>query len=357
VIREAVVSSATVPTTGLVSAPAMNSSAKPEPVRDAALDFTKGMLVLLMVLYHWLNYFVSNDSFYRYIRFITPSFIFLAGFLVTNVLASRADRKSSVLAARLFMRGAKLLALFTLLNLGVAGLGLGGSPGGRAGLSGFIAGVPSTYLSGLGSTAVFFVLVPIGYTLMLSGLLHKARDLHRLGSLVPTLLLFFVGFGAILLGVRSPTLELIGSGLLGLILGSVLAGRLHHLRRLWPWMLIAYVIHLAAITAWGVPHALQLVAVCLNLWLLYCLAGLLQPSSATARLTSLVGQYTLLGYVGQIAILQLLAISFRLVDFGSVEPALALVAALLLTVAAIATTDFLRRRARPVDSLYRLVFA
>src|SRR5207302_5956026 len=46
--------------------------------RLPALDFTKGALVLFMVLYHWLNYFVSTEGdFYRYLRFLTPSFIFI----------------------------------------------------------------------------------------------------------------------------------------------------------------------------------------------------------------------------------------------------------------------------------------
>src|SRR5690349_11729639 len=51
--------------------------------RNPALDFTKGVLVLLMVLYHWINYFVTREGdLYRYLRFITPSFIFITGFLI-----------------------------------------------------------------------------------------------------------------------------------------------------------------------------------------------------------------------------------------------------------------------------------
>ena len=35
--------------------------------RLAALDFTKGMLVLIMVLYHWINYFFAGQD-NRYLR-------------------------------------------------------------------------------------------------------------------------------------------------------------------------------------------------------------------------------------------------------------------------------------------------
>ena len=152
-------------------------------------------------------------------------------------------------------------------------------------------------------------------------------------------------------------LELIGSGLLGLMIGSALAQRLHHFRRLWPWLALAFVLDIAAITVWGVPYLLQLITVCVNLGLLYCVAHWLRLGSSTARLTSLLGHYTLFGYVGQIAILQLLVIAFRLVDLGSAEPPVALAAALLFTITAVAAIDLFRFKSRLVDSLYRLVFA
>ena len=44
--------------------------------RIDALDFTKGILVLIMVLYHWLNYFVTgHDWIYKYLRFLPISFV------------------------------------------------------------------------------------------------------------------------------------------------------------------------------------------------------------------------------------------------------------------------------------------
>ena len=50
------------------------------------------MLVLFMVLYHWLNYFVTPfGDMYKYLRFLTPSFIFITGFLISNVYLERYD--------------------------------------------------------------------------------------------------------------------------------------------------------------------------------------------------------------------------------------------------------------------------
>src|ERR1700740_404806 len=58
--------------------------------RIPALDFTKGTLALFMVLYHWINYFVGVEwGYYRYLRFLSPSFIFISGFMISNVYLSK----------------------------------------------------------------------------------------------------------------------------------------------------------------------------------------------------------------------------------------------------------------------------
>src|SRR4029077_18017254 len=91
------------------------------PTRIAALDFTKGTLVLFMVLYHWLNYFVSPEGdIYRYLRFLTPSFIFITGFLISNVYLARYHRADRRVPWRLVKRGVKLLVVFVCLNVAIS---------------------------------------------------------------------------------------------------------------------------------------------------------------------------------------------------------------------------------------------
>ena len=78
--------------------------------RIPALDFTKGALVLIMVLYHWLNYFVTADgSVYKYLRFLTPSFIFITGLLISHVYRTKYQAMSQRISRRLAVRGLKLL--------------------------------------------------------------------------------------------------------------------------------------------------------------------------------------------------------------------------------------------------------
>ena len=136
--------------------------------RLPALDFTKGALVLFMVLYHWLNYFVSADgAYYRYLRFLTPSFIFITGFLISHVYLSKYRITDPRLPRRLLTRGLKILGIFMLLNLGI-GLVVPG----EALLNSFsVSTLTSTYITGnfgSGRAAAFCVLVPISYLLILS---------------------------------------------------------------------------------------------------------------------------------------------------------------------------------------------
>src|SRR5438105_12362691 len=85
--------------------------------RNSALDFTKGFLVLLMIVYHWFNYFVGpRANVYKYLRFLTPSFIFIAGFIVANIYFTKYDIRDLRLPARLAIRGLKIIAVFIALN-------------------------------------------------------------------------------------------------------------------------------------------------------------------------------------------------------------------------------------------------
>jgi hypothetical protein len=277
--------------------------------------------------------------------------VFLAGFLVTNLLSSRPGRTSSSLEARLFRRGGKLLILFTVLNLGAAWLEKGRDPGHGSPIEVMVA----AYLTGQGAS--FSVLVPISYTLMLAALFEKTRGLSRFRFPAPIVLAFALVSALVLAGLRVSALELVGAGLLGLALGHVLAQRHGLILRLWPWLVLAYVLHLGALTLWGVPYVLQLVSVCVNLFLIYLLGDRLPSAGGATQLMHLLGRYTLLGYVGQIAVLQILAVGFRRVDLGRAQAPIALAAAVVLTIAAIGVADLLRRRSRLADSLYKLVFA
>src|SRR5688572_6573558 len=136
--------------------------------RDESLDWVKGLLVVLMVVYHSLNYSPYHPLAFDYLAFLPPSFIFLAGFLLTNSYLGRYDVTDWRLHRRLVIRGAKLILLFSALNLSLYFIAVG-----PAALGQFAENFQSIYVVPAKRAASFSVLASIGYLLLLAPLLLR----------------------------------------------------------------------------------------------------------------------------------------------------------------------------------------
>jgi peptidoglycan/LPS O-acetylase OafA/YrhL len=331
--------------------------------RDAAIDFTKGALVLFMVLYHWLNYFVGPQGhYYNYLRFLTPSFIFISGFMISRIHLSRYENSDRHLSKRLTVRGLKLLALVFLLNALVTFVPARFEVRLDA-LATFLRNICWAFIvanptASAGQKSVAFsMLVPIAYLLILSAgvviLTRRVRYAFRY-----TLLVLIV---AVMLsyayGMVSSYLDLLMIGVLGVVIGFAkreqIAFVLSH-----PYVLIAlYCCYLSAITFWHMTLPLQVASVILTTALLYIAgSGRVLPGAAW-RCTVLLGKYSLLGYISQIAMLQGLRKISWLSQHGVGVLLASLLLGTLLTVMIVEAADFARRRSTLADGLYRLVFA
>lgn len=329
--------------------------------RNPALDFTKGALVLFMVLYHWLNYFTSTtpDS-YRYIRFVTPSFIFIAGFLISNIYLSKYEISDPRLPKRLFQRGLKILGVFVALNLVITFL-FSKSYAGRILFTssnlGAIYVTGNTVIAGSGKAAAFYVLVPISYLLMLSaGLLILGRFFKYIFH---TVFVLFLG-GILILdlaGLESANLELLTIGLLGVLFGYIPIEKINRFVR-YSYMIVgAYLCYLIAIKIWNVIYPLQIVGVCLSVMLIYLVGAKEGEPGRVRNHVNLLGKYSLFGYIAQIAILQVLYRSLRYVNLGTGALVLSFFAAFALTMISVEVVDRLRARSTVVDRLHKAVFA
>jgi len=331
--------------------------------RIPALDFTKGALVLIMVLYHWLNYFLGpQGDIYKYLRFLTPSFIFITGFLISNVYLSKYGIADPRLPKRLVQRGLKILGVFILLNV-VRTLLL---PDARAQMLSehlsirtfinvYITG--SDLGGGQGKAVAFYVLIPIGYLLLLSsGLLLVSKLYKYVFHFVCAS--FLIGIFVLYLnGLQSANLELLAIGLLGVILGYIPIKEINRFVRHPFSLTVAYMGYVAAITVWNVIYPLQIVGVCLSLMIIYLLGGPNHEPGSVRRRVVLLGKYSLFGYVAQIVVLQLLHRGLRSSDQNILTSAISLLAAFALTILAVEATDRLRVRVTTVDRLYKAVFA
>jgi uncharacterized membrane protein len=332
---------------------AVRSTEPEKGSRIVALDMTKGVLVVFMVIYHSLNYTTEYYLAFRYMAFLPPSFILIVGFLLSSVYSVRYDVRDLRLRRRLIARGVKLILLFTLLN--IAALISRGQP--VRNLELFFEHFPEIYVAGAGRFAAFEILLPIGYLLVLAPLLLLITRAHR----VALPLIAVSVFGTCVLldanGLSSLNLNLLGAGLLGIVLGRFPLTKLDLLRRFWPISLLLYCSLFAADTASGHTYVFQVMSACAALALIYGLCARFDaPSWPQQRLLRL-GQYSLVSYIFQIAVLQILVRLFGRPEAWSVEFFVLLFGTLVLMTVLVECVEWARTQSAGIQTLYKAVFA
>jgi peptidoglycan/LPS O-acetylase OafA/YrhL len=325
--------------------------------RISALDFTKGSLVLFMVLYHWLNYFIGSEGvIYRYLRFLPPSFILITGFLISNAYLSKYSHSDPRLPKRLASRALKVLAMFVILNLAIEVLRRKmGLFSGQELVSSFISG--NIVGEGVGKSVAFHILIPIAYLLMLAAVVVPVSGSSKrifCGMWVTSLL-------AILLlhmhGLQSVNLELMAIGLLGLLIGYCPVKKVNEVVGYRAALVVAYGCYLGIIT-WREPsYPVQVIGVCLTLALIYVVGLSDRGPSSLRRVVVVLGKYSLLGYIGQVAILQALRWICGRHERGPAGLFVSFVIALLATLVLVLVVERWRQSSETFDGFYKAVFA
>jgi peptidoglycan/LPS O-acetylase OafA/YrhL len=322
--------------------------------RLPALDFTKGALVLIMVLYHWMNYFVdAGGSIYKYLRFLTPSFIFITGFLISHVYLSKTRSSGSRIAGRLLWRGFKLLAIVACLNLALNSIGIHGLTSRASSLS--PARLAMTYITGTTPVA-FSVLIPIAYLLIASAVLFFILGRDRRVYQISSAVCLAITLALDVKGIQSGYLPIFSIGTLGIAIGYISLAKLNSFVSHHAAIIAAYVVYLCAITLWDVIFLLQIVGVCLSLAIIYWVGTAYSVSNPIGRTTVLLGQYSLFAYIAQIAILQVLRRSLGGEGDGLAIAGVAFLAALALTTISVEVVHRARAKVKVVNSLYTAVF-
>jgi hypothetical protein len=350
---------------GLLKSKATVIELRTNPAKAArlpALDFTKGALVLIMVLYHWLNYFIGFDwPYYRYLRFLTPSFIFVTGFLISTVYLSKSWNPS--LSKRLLVRALKLLGVFAVLNTARFFL-IPVSDHMVAEISQLTAkDIVAIFVTGnifsdaVGKLAAFYILVPISYLLILSAAMIPLYRRWRYAfhalcvfCLADILVLYLIGYDC-------PNLEVIAIGLVGVLLGFVSIEKVNNIVSHPIVLGFTYVLYVTAITIWNAKFPLLVVGVCLSLALIYLLGRSDDDPGLVRNHILLLGRYSLFGYISQIAILQTLSAVLRPIHLRHLLQVVSFVASFVMTMVAVEVIDRLRAKSMLVDSAYRAVFA
>src|SRR5262249_37814346 len=125
----------------------MNSA--PGTNRDLILDFVKGILVIVMVIYHVMNIFSkASPEAFGYIRFVSGSFIFISGYIISTFYEQKFQTDRVGTSKRLVVRGLKLLFIFTVLNIAVNLTGTGNPNKIQFGVQQYLGHISTIYTSG-----------------------------------------------------------------------------------------------------------------------------------------------------------------------------------------------------------------
>lgn len=338
--------------------PSLSAAAEKTAIRKsnriAELDFTKGALVLIMVLYHWLNYFVTgHERIYLYLRFLPTSFTFIAGFLIAQVYLSGYKKPGQQVPKRLLVRGVKLLAIVAFLNLAPVALRPNAFHTRLGDWS--IDSFTMAYFTGSHAVA-FSVLVPIAYLLILSaGLFGLSKHIPKLYHIETCLLVA----GAVLCEYRSINsgyLQIISIGMLGISIGHVSLDDVSKLMKHPGAIFSVYFAYIAAVTWWNDSYLLQVIGVCISLICLYWVGGQDVEVLGCRRSTILLGRYSLFAYISQILILQGLRYGVRTLGIGMDGSIAAFFLCVVGTVLSVEIIDRLRNRVSAINGLYGAVF-
>jgi hypothetical protein len=316
---------------------------------------TKGLLVLLMVVYHSLNYTNEYHLAFRYLSFLPPSFILITGFLISTVYSGRFATDRAGLTVRLVVRGVKLLALFTVLNI-AAQYVRSPSYGRSVGIEAFFQQWKQVYFIGSGRIAVFEVLLPIAYLIIAAPLLILLGNRYRL--FLPSAAFLGIALCSLLdrWGYSLANLNLFSAGLLGILIGKLMPD-LSILRRYLLVGLVAYAVYFAVALTKGYLYLVQLSGACIVLGLLCGVTAKIEGQGWWRNRLILAGQYSLLAYISQIGLLQTFSRLLGRPDPLSVGAVVLFVGTIILMTLGVELTHWVRNRSPKVEFVYRAVFA
>jgi hypothetical protein len=323
--------------------------------RDLNLDFVKGTLVIVMVIYHVMNYFsTARPEHYGYLRFINGAFVFASGYVIAIFYGERYRLAKFQVYKRLLGRGLKLLALFTLLNLLISVTGVTSYKNVDFSMRNYVANLAAIYGPGDGNVMAFQILVPISYVLLIAPL-YLAWQKWRIALIMFTMTLALLWT---FLGIAAPNVFFVLIGLVGLSLGMVVGT--NDIYPVKSWFVICFGLGVSTLVMDRLSgNALTYsLGISIVLLLIYNSAGLINLRSSISRVVVQMGQYSLVCYIAQIVFLyglyrvlpkQKWPLGFELV-------LIFLAATLFLALMCMYLTH-LRHRYELADRTYKLIFA
>lgn len=323
--------------------------------RDLSLDFVKGFLVVCMIIYHVISYFTNAGySGTQYVRFVTGAFIMTSGYIVSVFYRDKFSLDKNNTCVRLFVRGIKLLLIFTVLNLLVNMFNIQSHKHVTYNLGLFIDNLHSIYVSGKSSLAIFQILVPIAYLLIISPVLlvyyeHKSIMIF----FILCLLLCYSFFDLNLFNLYGLII-----GMAGFAAGATNINLNSYSIKFQSVIIIIFLIMMTLMKYFDRSIISYCIAIIIIMKLSYDFSKNIKQESILHRLMVLLGQYALLGYLLHILFLQFISLLIMRKRFTvGLEVITIFVGTLVFLTVVCLLLDKLRHRFIYIDKSYKFIFS
>lgn len=327
--------------------------------RDKGIDFVKGVAVVGMAVGHTLCYFAPYSLLYRYCRFVTGVFVFLAGYLVTSIYSKKYDFQSGVVGNKLIVRGVKILLIFVLSNVSIKIFLNNNVLFDALTLESLSLSFYKVFVLGDFLKVAFELLIPIGYVLIALGILVNFFP-TRFSTVIlwASVILFAYCSIAFFEGVSGYNLRFVTIGLCGAAFGAMPSKVLDYFRRHARFVSLIYLIYLAILPLMHTSYyILYMGIVLINFITFYLIGAKIKSSGLFIRKLNLLGAYSLMSYLLQMAFLQVLLRVFPSAWADLTKAALGTIFTIAVNWLAVETTDLLRKKSQSVRLLYGQIFA
>lgn len=322
--------------------------------RDIDIDFTKGILVVLMVVYHGLNYFMDIWSVIKYIYFLTGSFVFISGFLISYVYLDSYKNRYHQMYIRLIKRGLKLLIIFIVLNVIISILFKYNYRGHPFKITKILS--DAYYIFVIGDVKMAFeILIPISYLLLIAApILYMLINGKRIVAMtiIAVTILFCLFYGD---GLRN--LRYLSIGMIGILTGNYICDIRSIINNNRVKIIIFFIIYNTFISFYYPPYALYACGVIANLSIIYLIS--INSNNFLKKEIILLGCYSLVGYIIQIALLQII---YRItkniyISHQTYSTIFAILMTIVMMLLAIKIVNYSRMKSNFINRMYKFVFS
>ncbi len=325
--------------------------------RIVTIDFTKGALVLLMVVYHSLNYLQSGTLSHDFLAFVPPSFIMITGFIVSHMYMRKYEGNLKAVGLRLGVRSMKIFLLFIALNAAARLVWSVNHYGVAIQFENLKHEFVQMFLVGAPWLSAFDILLPISYTLAAAVIVVRVQSILPSFPLVLASAVFLLCTYMENFSMSLYNLNMLSAGFIGMAAGLLPQGILGRIRPPWAFVAAVLVLYVVVIRFFEDYYYTQMLVTVLALVAILSTGSRVNPASMLTRQVTTLGRYSLLSYIAQIFFLQLLKPAAAAFNVHAVHPLALISIVMVLTWISALITDFARQRLRYIDVLYKAVFA